>query len=258
MKKFLLTDGNSMLFRAYYATAYGRPMTTSKGIPTNAVFGFVSMIQKAIDTVKPDAVLVAFDAGKHTFRHDLYADYKGGRKPAPDDLVPQFALIRDFCDAYQLKWVEMENIEADDLIGTASKDASDYETYILTSDHAYLKGKKAPLKSILLDQSFTAGIGNIYADEILAACGLRPGRSCARITRRDEEIIAANTKKILKAAIKAGGTTIRSYTSSLGVTGRFQTSCTVHMQKICPRCGSAIQVKYIGGRSSYYCPHCQH
>lgn len=124
--------------------------------------------------------------------------------------------------------------------------------------HAYLKGKKAPLKSVLLDQSFTAGIGNIYADEILAACGLRPGRSCARITRRDEENIAANTKKILKAAIKAGGTTIRSYTSSLGVTGRFQTSCTVHMQKICPRCGSAIQVKYIGGRSSYYCPHCQH
>lgn len=124
--------------------------------------------------------------------------------------------------------------------------------------HAFRKGKKTPLKSLLLDQSFTAGIGNIYADEILAACGLRPGRSCARITRTDEENIALNTKRILQAAVKAGGTTIRSYTSSLGVTGRFQTSCTVHMQKICARCGGPIVVKYIGGRSSYYCPHCQH
>ena len=124
--------------------------------------------------------------------------------------------------------------------------------------HAFRKGKKTPLKSMLLDQSFTAGIGNIYADEILAACGLRPGRSCARITRKDEENIAYHTKRILKEAIRAGGTTIRSYTSSLGVTGRFQTSCTVHMQKICGRCGGNIEVKYIGGRSSYYCPHCQH
>jgi formamidopyrimidine-DNA glycosylase len=124
--------------------------------------------------------------------------------------------------------------------------------------HVYRKGKKTPLKSLLLDQSFTAGIGNIYADEILAACNLRPGRSCARITRKDEGNIALNTKKILKAAIKAGGTTIRTYTSSLGVTGRFQTSCSVHMQKICGRCGGKIEVKYIGGRSSYYCPHCQH
>jgi DNA polymerase-1 len=139
MKKFLLVDGNSMLFRAYYATAYGRPMTTSKGVPTNAVYGFITMFQKAIEIVKPEAVLVAFDAGKHTFRHELYADYKGGRKPAPDDLVPQFSLIRDFCDAAAVKWVEMPDIEADDLIGTASKKAPDYETYILTSDHDMLQ-----------------------------------------------------------------------------------------------------------------------
>ena len=108
MKKLLLTDGNSMLFRAYYATAYGRPMTTSDGTPTNAVFGFASMMQKAIDIIQPDAVLVAFDAGKHTFRHELYADYKGGRKPAPDDLVPQFKLVRDFLDAFAITWVEMQ------------------------------------------------------------------------------------------------------------------------------------------------------
>lgn len=123
--------------------------------------------------------------------------------------------------------------------------------------HNYRKGRKEPLKSLLLDQRFVAGIGNIYADEILAACNLRPGRSCARITRKDEENLVTETRRIMKAAIAAGGTTIRSYTSSLGVTGRFQTECTVHMQKICPRCGGVIKVKYIGGRSSYYCPHCQ-
>ena len=139
MKKLMLTDGNSMLFRAYYATAYGKPMTSSKGVPTNAVYGFAMMMQKALETEKPDAVLVAFDAGKHTFRHDLYADYKGGRKPAPDDLVPQFQLVRDYLDAFGIRWVEMQDIEADDLIGTMSKKYPDYNTIIFSSDHDLLQ-----------------------------------------------------------------------------------------------------------------------
>lgn len=140
MKKLLLTDGNSMLFRAYYATAYsGAHMTTKTGIPTNAVFGFANMMQKAIDLIQPDYVLVAFDAGKHTFRHDLYPDYKGGRKPAPEDLVPQFSLVREYCDAYNMKWIEMQDIEADDLIGSTSKQFNDVETTILTSDHDMLQ-----------------------------------------------------------------------------------------------------------------------
>ena len=139
MKKLLVTDGNAMLFRAYYATAYGKPMTTSQGIPTNAVFGFANMIQKAIDTVQPDAVLVAVDAGKHTFRHELYPEYKGGRKPAPDDLVPQFQMARDYLDAYGIRWVEMKDIEADDLIGSISLQSPDYETVILSSDRDLLQ-----------------------------------------------------------------------------------------------------------------------
>ena len=139
MKKFLLADGNSMLFRAYYATAYGKPMTSASGMPTNAVFGFVNMLQKALDMVEPDAVFVAFDAGKHTFRHELYPDYKGGRKPAPDDLVPQFRLVRDLLDAYNIRWSEKQDIEADDLIGTLSRNADEYMSYILTSDHDLLQ-----------------------------------------------------------------------------------------------------------------------
>ena len=102
-----------------------------------------------------------------------------------------------------------------------------------------------------------AGIGNIYADEILFACRIRPGRSVKRLIYKDCENIVFYTRDILKKAIQAGGTTIRSYTSSLGVTGRFQLSCQVHAQKFCGTCGNEIHVKWIGGRSSYYCPKCQ-
>ncbi len=131
------------------------------------------------------------------------------------------------------------------------------EAYNAEYVHRWRQGRKEPLKSMLLDQSFVAGIGNIYADEILSACGLRPGRSCKRITRKDEENIVRETRRILQAAITAGGTTIRSYTSSLGVTGLFQLDCCVHARKICGRCGGPVNVKWIGGRSSYYCPVCQ-
>ena len=133
MKTLLLVDGNSMLFRGYYATAYGRPMKTSSGIPTNAVFAFATMLQKAIDIIRPEAVLVAFDAGKHTFRHELYEGYKGGRKQAPEDLVPQFQMVRDYLEAFGIQWVEMENIEADDLVGSTAKqnDCSKRSSYLL-------------------------------------------------------------------------------------------------------------------------------
>lgn len=139
MNKLLLVDGNSMLFRAYYATIYGRPMTTSKGIPTNAVFGFASMFQKALDIVQPNAVMVAFDCGKHTFRHDLYEDYKGGRKETPEELIVQFSLIRDYLDAFNITRMEMASIEADDIIGTMSKKYPDWDINILSSDRDLLQ-----------------------------------------------------------------------------------------------------------------------
>lgn len=138
-------------------------------------------------------------------------------------------------------------------LGPEPFDESFSEEYVYRICHS----RKMPLKTLLLDQQFVAGIGNIYADEVLAACNLRPGRSCRRITHDDAAHIVQHTRRILNAAIKAGGTTIRSYTSQLGVTGMFQTECTVHEQKTCGRCGSEIHMKRIGGRSSYYCPNCQ-
>lgn len=121
----------------------------------------------------------------------------------------------------------------------------------------YTKNLKKPIKEVLLDQSFVAGIGNIYADEILWAIKVNPLRQANKL--KDEEIkdLIRYTRAILKKAIKAGGTTIRSYTSSLGVTGLFQLSLNAHTVSKCKRCQSEIKKIRVGGRGTYYCPKCQ-
>ena len=130
-------------------------------------------------------------------------------------------------------------------------------------DGAYLYQKIHPLKknlkSCLLDQSIVAGIGNIYADEICFACGLDPRSRSARISKKDCENLAFHTKRIMKGAMKAGGTTIRSYTSSLGVTGLFQLKLKVHAQagKPCPNCETTIRKIIVSQRGTYLCPKCQ-
>ena len=98
--KLLLIDGNSVLFRAFYATSYGNIMKTSKGVYTNAVYAFANMLNKAIKTIEPDYCAVAFDKGKHTFRHDFAPDYKAGRRETPEELVGQFQLVREMLEAY--------------------------------------------------------------------------------------------------------------------------------------------------------------
>lgn len=127
------------------------------------------------------------------------------------------------------------------------------EDYILK----YFNKNKKPLKEVLLDQSFVAGIGNIYADEIAFACGKNPLTPVCSLTREDATNIKKETVRILNGAIKAGGTTIRSYTSSLGVTGRFQLKLKVHTMTNCPICHSEIKKIRVGGRGTYYCPNCQ-
>ena len=123
----------------------------------------------------------------------------------------------------------------------------------------FCRKKKTPIKSQLLDQHMIAGIGNIYANEICHAVRLFPETpSCFISEEKWDEIIAA-TARILKEAIEMGGTTIRSYTSSLGVTGLFQQKLAVHGQvsKPCPDCGTEIVKKFVEGRGTYYCPSCQ-
>lgn len=136
--KLLLIDGNSVLFRGFYATCYGNIMKTSTGIYTNAIYAFANMLNKALKMIEPDYCVVAFDKGKHTFRHDLNPDYKGGRKETPEELAPQFALAREMMDAYNIKYLEYDNIEADDIIGTLAKKYN-IDTCILSSDRDLLQ-----------------------------------------------------------------------------------------------------------------------
>ena len=139
MKKLLLIDGNSMLFRAYYATVYGRMMKTSNGVPTNAVYGFITMIQKAFDMIHPDLVLVAWDSGKPTFRHETFKEYKGTRKQLDQELIVQFPIAREYLDAYGLARYECDGIEADDIIGSMAKQHPELMIHILSSDRDLLQ-----------------------------------------------------------------------------------------------------------------------
>ena len=136
--KLLLIDGNSVLFRAFYATAYGNIMKTSKGVYTNAVYAFANMLNKAVKEISPDYCVVAFDKGKHTFRHELNPDYKAGRKETPEELVGQFQLVREMLEAYGVPYLEYDSIEADDIIGSLAK-KYDMETCILSSDRDMLQ-----------------------------------------------------------------------------------------------------------------------
>ena len=103
--KLLLIDGNNLIFRAYYATSYSGIMKTSFGAYTNAVYAFANMLNKALKQIKPEYCAVAFDKGKHTFRHDLNPDYKGGRKATPAELIEQFETVRKMLKAYNIPYL---------------------------------------------------------------------------------------------------------------------------------------------------------
>ena len=132
MEKIILVDGNNLIFRSYFATAYtGNVMKNSKGFPTNALFGFVNMINKIVAEEKPTYILVAFDKGK-TFRHNEYNEYKGGRNETPDDLKVQMPLARQILTYMGIKYYEIDNYEADDIIGTFAEFCNKDDNFIGT------------------------------------------------------------------------------------------------------------------------------
>ncbi|HEY8365190.1 MAG TPA: DNA polymerase I [Haloplasmataceae bacterium] len=143
MKKLILIDGNSLLFRAFYATSSrGTILKSSKGLPTNALFGFTNMMLHILDNYQFSHILVAFDAGKTTFRHEEYKEYKGTRKPIPQELIEQIPLAKQLLDVMRVKRYELNLYEADDIIGTLSlqaenKDFSEVE--IISSDKDLLQ-----------------------------------------------------------------------------------------------------------------------
>ena len=145
-KRFFLIDGNSFCYRAYYAV---RHLLNSKGQPTNAIFGFVSMIQKIIKEEKPDMLAIAFDLKGPTFRHAKFKDYKATRKPMPDDLVSQLPHIKKLVRAYNIPIYEIEGYEADDVLATLAhrvSESKDVDTFIVTSDKDALQLVDAHVK----------------------------------------------------------------------------------------------------------------
>jgi len=139
MDKILLIDGNSVLFRAFYASNYGTMMKTSQGVETNAVYTFISMLMKALDTLQPTHLLVAFDSGVKSIRNDWYSEYKGTRKELDPSLVSQFPLVREYLDAAGILRYQSDGVEADDIIGTLCNHYPDDEVLILTSDKDLLQ-----------------------------------------------------------------------------------------------------------------------
>ncbi|MDI9636617.1 DNA polymerase I [Kamptonema cortianum] len=132
-RKLVIIDGYSLLFRAFYGTRY---LSTSDGRPTNALFGFVSMLFTLFEQVKPEAVVVALDAPGKTFRHAEYAEYKGTRREIPAELISQLEASRELINAFNIPVLELTGYEADDIVGTVSRLAEEngYDTTVVTGD----------------------------------------------------------------------------------------------------------------------------
>ena len=155
MKKIIMIDGNNLMFRSYYATAYnGNFMNNSKGFPTNALFGFANMINKIINEETLEYIIVAFDKGK-TFRHEEYEGYKDGRVETPDELKKQFPKAKELLTAMGIKYYEIDGYEADDIIGTFAKfcdDDKDFIGTIVSSDKDLLQLLSSDVDIKLLKQ----------------------------------------------------------------------------------------------------------
>ncbi|MCR8612974.1 MAG: hypothetical protein NC236_00635 [Mycoplasma sp.] len=143
-EEILIVDGNSLLFKAYYATAYSGTeniMRSKDGIATNAIYLFNIMLSTIIQRDKPSHVMVAFDAAKKTRRHELLESYKGNRATTPEDLIPQFSMVREMLTLMKIKWYEVVGWEADDIIATLAKKSisSNIAVKILSTDKDLLQ-----------------------------------------------------------------------------------------------------------------------
>lgn len=177
MKKMLLVDGNSMFFRAYYATAYTRLAANSQGVYTNAVYGFATMLNKAIELVQPQALMIAFDSGKPTFRHEQFADYKGTRKALPEELKMQFPIVREFCDAAHLCHYQQDGLEADDIIGSLVKRFPDWDINVLSSDKDLLQLIDRTTSVWLIKKGLTE-IKEMDEAALMEEMALKPAQIC--------------------------------------------------------------------------------
>ena len=171
-KKLVLIDGNSIAYRAFFALPL---LNNDKGIHTNAIYGFTMMLMKILEDEKPTHILVAFDAGKTTFRHKTFSEYKGGRQKTPPELSEQFPIIRELLDAYQISRYELENYEADDIIGTLSLQAEKegFEIKIISGDKD-LTQLSSPLTTVGITRKGITDIEEYTPAHIEEKYGLAP------------------------------------------------------------------------------------
>lgn len=149
MKRLLVVDGNSIINRAYYGV---RPLSTSRGEPTGAIFGAVHMLKRQLEAIRPDYAAVAFDLHAPTFRHKLYPEYKAGRRPTPPDLLAQFDPCKECFSALGLHLLSLPGYEADDILGTLSRlgdESGEIETYVFSGDRDLLQ-LISPTTTVLL------------------------------------------------------------------------------------------------------------
>src|SRR5699024_5428041 len=137
-KKLVLIDGNSIIYRAFFALPL---LNNDKGVYTNAVYGFTTMLMRILEEEKPTHMLVAFDAGKTTFRHDTYKEYKAGRQKTPSELSEQIPLVKELLDAFHIPHYELEQYEADDIIGTLSAEGekNKWDVKVISGDQDLLQ-----------------------------------------------------------------------------------------------------------------------
>lgn len=173
-EKLVLVDGNSLMYRAYHALP---PLDNGEGVPTNAVYGFLSMLIKALADEKPDYCLIAFDPHGPTFRHDDFSAYKGDRPPTPDDLRPQFPVAREILSAMHIKILSVDRYEADDLLGTLSlrAEAAGIDSVLITGDRDafQLAGEHT---SILYTKRGITETVRVTPEYIREAYGVSPGQ----------------------------------------------------------------------------------
>ncbi|MGI2326367.1 DNA polymerase I [Planococcus sp. YIM B11945] len=171
-KKILLLDGNSLAYRAFFALPL---LTNEQGVHTNAVYGFTMMLQKILEEEQPTHMMVAFDAGKTTFRHATFSEYKGGRQKTPPELSEQFPYLRKLIEAYQIKSYELPNYEADDIIGTLSLEAekSGDEVIVISGDKD-LTQLASPSTTVYITRKGITDIEKYTVEHIREKYGLAP------------------------------------------------------------------------------------
>ena len=210
-----------------------------------------------------------FALKEHYLLSHLRMEGKYFIKDSKEEIAKHEHIIISFADGTDLRYhdtrkfgrmklIKKEYLEKTEEIQKQGKEIIDEE---LTSSYLLekLQDKKMPIKEALLNQEIISGLGNIYADEVLFASSINPLRKAGSLSKDECARIIKEGKKIILKAISLGGTTIRSYTSSLGVTGHYQDYLKVHKKESepCPICGNVIKRIKVGGRSTYFCEHCQ-